>query len=371
MLDRNGDGSLSWDELTGTSFASVWRGDGRVPYYERPDASCLGPLFGKVNKDVRLLLVSWMCVTASPRTVALLCKQLSSDVHALQAQGTVPSSASRRREFVPTDALEGTISCPLPLVTVAALKERYADLPWLKSMEDYHNEMGHRRLQSVKWQECFLITDGPAEDVDLVIEVAGVHVKHRMRTAGDSFFFLTEDSDMFKEATGEKPILPPKLHSDVEDLFTKRRDKNETMIHRHEENRRWMQDNRDQLIREGKEHSDVLRVGSKLGATVLHAEWSYPDLPSPSNSATYGNSSFTMRFLHRGLEIGSVGIQLTVYGWLMSEYPHYGPQKYHSGDELQLKVRFQGLAQPTRKVDPAYLGSRSIVLLHGLGKNLK
>lgn len=101
-----------------------------------------------------------------------------------------------------------------------------------------------------------------------------------------------------------------------------------------------------------------------MQAQVLHSNGDYRFKDLPKN-AKYSGSLLRLVFTHKGEGVGSVVVELGVFGWLQSEYPMYKDGK------IELSIKFQALEAPNSKVSPAFLGARSQVVIRGLVKEIR
>ncbi len=381
-LDKNGDGTLSWQELTGVAFKH--QGKRQIVAYEGALGEALSeaPL-RMLHRDERLLVAQWMSRVVPLDTLVLVCKQLHADVATLQSLGLIRTVDCRA--FDPHDSQRlGRVTCHFPTLTLQQLELEYAQEPWLARLKHYCDEMEHRPLTQLEFKDIFFYTD--AQDVSkLKVELAINGTKVRTYNLSDprsDFMFMTSASSLVKEAKGEVPKpQAPEYKGVLGELMEDKYNTYDKRVRNYEDHKDFMERRGHEFVDEADRNDAVLHKADRMGAVVLHASSEYPymeggggeeivvsrlNLLAVPKGVTYGKTLLTITIRHGSLIVGSVSIALGVFGWLESEFPFY------NGDHIELGLKFQCLAPaPPRHVDPSYLGARTQLIITGLKKTIR
>ena len=370
-LDQNGDGCLSWTELTGISYLRTGHGRAVMAFMntatpEEKAAALTGSGFRLLNKDARGLVLIEMCRLVNPSQVAAVCRLFHDEVEQLQRQGRVKSP--EWHDFEPNDARElGQVTCPFPTLTANQLNNAYSDKPWCPNMNAYMAEMEHRPLRQVSFKEIFFFTDSPATDgISMTVTLNGKKAgSFPMSSARDDFWFSRRDSPLYQEAIGAVPKEAAPVYEGFWNEFLRGKyDTYEKRVDRHNQHQDFMSSYKSEIVAQVEANEAILAQAEKQQATVLHCECSWMAVTVPKGS-TYSKTVMKFTFHRKSYEVGSVSVALGTFGWLQSEYPHYNAK----GDR-DLAIKFQSLTPPTHHVDPQYLGARTQIIVTGLEKTI-
>lgn len=361
-FDRNKDGIISFSELTGVSVET----SSRTTLLVFAHVDKMDGVFGILNKDERSQVLVWMCRVCDPYLLALVCKNFHNDIAMLQQHGIIRTRGWR--DFDPNDAREGTVTCPFPFLTPNQLKTMYKDCSWMGHLDAYIEEMKNRPLSHLDWDDIYLFTDGPTNNLSFDVFLNNVKLgSHPLSEPRKDFWFQTKESIIYKEAVGQKAIEKPAQNTFWEEFFSNKRSTNRYKQETYEDYMLYLRSNKAEIVKKAEQNSEILEKGKRLGE-VCHASASYSSYTIPKNTL-YSKSTMRLEFLHGKKSIGSISICLGVFGWLQSEYPHYEKVNYNS--MLSLAIKFGSVELPAKNCDPDYLGHRLQIIITGLRKEIR
>jgi len=220
--------------------------------------------------------------------------------------------------------------------------------------------MQSRRLNNISFEDVFLFTTGPTEDISLEVFVNNKFIsKLDFTDASDDFRLTTKDSYIFKKGGGEDSSEAENRDSRSDDGI---------------EQNPYLKNCDQVMITEAKENFSILDESKKLKMQCLHLQ-SYTSQHIRCDS-NYMNTMIEFKLKHKSFYLGSVSIQMAVIAWVMSEYPKQKLMSWGSKEvvhEMDIKWLVERLAQPTGQklpVDPDFIGARYRLIVSKFQKQI-
>ena len=371
MVKQNGNGELSWEELTGISNSA--KAGGLCFRWSRPED--LG-LFGLLPPEMRHLIFwigcEWKSSELDKEDVSTLCalknvcRTFYLDVSSLIQDGIIRNSDLR--SFDPLGmGKNGYLSCPFPYLNVRSLTSNYNGEEWISSLQDYVSEMKGRTVYEVDLENLFLFTDAPCNKLKVVVKVHDkVICTGKLESVANSILFQGKSSALYQQATGSTPMTPPKLDPQWFDiLFNDRLSSNRYKVRQHNQLVDYVSSHRKEIIDEAESNQRLLDMANEMSCNLLQLD-TFLRLSSFSLDVEY-SSNLVLEFHHKSYFLGSVSFQLNVLGWITSTVPFIG----QSGAPV-ITLRYTTLdTSKVKKVDPDFLGARFMIILREFSKELR
>jgi hypothetical protein len=359
-LDRDGDGKLSFEELTGHRLAPSKSGDLVLSFSERGD---LGPYFGRLNRDVVGLVLELL---PSLAPLKLVCKSFYHIV------------GERCRPRPPTDFLEQAARGRVVLHLTDM------DTMWMEKesiyndMMSYIQELGGRRLSKLSFKRIWIATDQmTAKDLTVKMLLNGRKISSIPMNVNMGWL-PTNDTNQVQEARGEKafdePVLDPywydllfNVHATGGPNGGPSRTDNQGRIRWAKEHREHVLTNAESIIQEAERNEAILHANSTLQMfhSVGFGSHSYQD---ELRSAPYTSSVLEFQVYHNRFLLGSIHISLGVVGFMMSEKAFI--PELDKGPALDLVFQVGLDTSGVKKVDPEFIQARMKVIIQEFRKEV-